>query len=427
MTNGECVKRAGVGKGSRLLIALSWLVYTCSYLGKVNYSANITQIMDFYGVSKSEAGAVPSFFFFAYGAGQVVNGFLSRRYNIKWAVFGSLSASALVNLIIGITPHFAIVKWLWMVNGFALSILWPTLIRLLSESLPQNALSRSTMAMGTTVAGGTLVIYGLSALFALFHLFRPAFYTAAAVDFAVALLWLFFYQKVSTGAKEERARDTKERKEEEIRAPGIRRAGKHEMRLLYVTVALLCLYAVIVNLTKDGLTTWVPSILKESFAIGDSLSILLTLALPMVALFGNFGALFLHKKIPDYIAHCALVFALAAILVGGIIASISLGQLLLTLIGLMLVNFLASGLNNLLTSIFPLFMRGKINAGLFAGILNGFAYVGSTISSYGLGAVADRHGWLSVFWLLIACCAGACLLLFLYLALRYFLCKSKTE
>ena len=31
-----------------LLIFLAWLVYTMSYLGKVNYSANITQIIDFY-------------------------------------------------------------------------------------------------------------------------------------------------------------------------------------------------------------------------------------------------------------------------------------------------------------------------------------------------------------------------------------------
>ena len=48
------------------LIFLGWLVYATSYLGKVNYSANITQIIDFYGVSKAQAGMVPTFFFFAY-------------------------------------------------------------------------------------------------------------------------------------------------------------------------------------------------------------------------------------------------------------------------------------------------------------------------------------------------------------------------
>jgi len=49
-------------------------------------------------------------------------------------------------------------------------------------------------------------------------------------------------------------------------------------------------------------------------------------------------------------------------------------------------------------------MRGKVNSGLFAGVLNGFCYVGSTISSYGLGAIADIFGWIAVFWTLIGFC-----------------------
>lgn len=39
---------------------------------------------------------------------------------------------------------------------------------------------------------------------------------------------------------------------------------------------------------------------------------------------------------------------------------------------------------------------------MLAGILNGFCYLGSTISSYGLGAVADASGWRAVFVLLLS-------------------------
>ena len=48
-----------------LLIALCWLVYTCSYLGKLGYNANITQIEDAFAISHSSAGMVSTFFFFA--------------------------------------------------------------------------------------------------------------------------------------------------------------------------------------------------------------------------------------------------------------------------------------------------------------------------------------------------------------------------
>ncbi|MBQ9782328.1 MAG: MFS transporter, partial [Clostridia bacterium] len=73
-----------------LLIALCWLVYTCSYLGKLGYNANITQIESVFNVSHSTAGIVSTFFFFAYGIGQVVNGIFCKKYNLKIMVFIAL-------------------------------------------------------------------------------------------------------------------------------------------------------------------------------------------------------------------------------------------------------------------------------------------------------------------------------------------------
>ncbi len=138
--------------------------------------------------------------------------------------------------------------------------------------------------------------------------------------------------------------------------------------------------------------------------MSDALSILLTLFLPVLAVFGNAYALKLHKIIPDYVNQCAIVFAIIAVFICGIIGSLLFEIATLVLIGLVIVNFLASTLNSLITSIFPLFMRGKVNSGLFAGVLNGFSYLGSTLSSYGLGAIADNFGWTAVFWTLIGFC-----------------------
>ena len=80
------------------------------------------------------------------------------------------------------------------------------------------------------------------------------------------------------------------------------------------------------------------------------------------------------------------------------------GGFVLPLICFAVVCFLVGSCNSLITSIFPLFMKGRVNSGLIAGVLNGFCYVGSTISSYGLGAIADNHGWSGVFAVLLAVC-----------------------
>ena len=56
MVNIKGSNKAKASDGAYLLIFLAWLLYTISYLGKVNYSANITQIVDYYQISKAEAG-----------------------------------------------------------------------------------------------------------------------------------------------------------------------------------------------------------------------------------------------------------------------------------------------------------------------------------------------------------------------------------
>ena len=390
--------------GATFIILLCWLVYTMSYLGKVNYSANINHIIRFYDVTKSDAGLVPTFFFFAYGIGQVVNGVMCKKYNPKWTVFVSLGISSIINFAIPFITNFAVVKWLWMINGFVLSMLWPVLVSLLAYALPQKDLERSSVIMGTTVAIGTLLIYGLSSVYSVLGNFRLAFYTPGVVGVIVAVVWLISFKSALSKSKEEQERELPQGIKDE-KAAKTQEEGWNR-KIFMISVFSLCFCGVGVNLIKDGLTTWVPTILKEEYAMTDSISILLTVFLPIVAVFGNLCALRVHKRIPDYVTHCCVVFVSMALLIGVIIGCLEMRWAILMIVCLVTVNFLASSLNSLITSIYPIFMRGKVDSGFYAGILNGFCYLGSTISAYGLGYIADNFGWTKVFVFLIAVCVA---------------------
>ena len=403
---------------STWLLVLCWLVYTCSLLGKVNYSANITQVEDFFGVTHQSAGLVTSFYFFAYGAGQIVNGLLCKKYNIKWMVFGSLIVAGGANLAVGITDNFEIIKYLWLVNGIALSVLWPTLIRLLSETTSRKKMARASVGMGTTTATGTLIIYGLSSLYAEIANFRYAFYTAALVLPTVAIIWLCSYGKITRGAKAEAEKEDAEDDIPVRPAETVKTKGKIEGSVL-TWIVLLAVIAVATNLLKDSLTTWVPAILKETYGFPDSLSILVTLVLPLISVFGNIIAVTVHKKIPDYIGSSGLFFLVCGLMILAIIGSISVGLVVITVFAFAIVSCAASCSNSTITSIFPLYMKGKVNSGMIAGVLNGFCYVGSTISSYGIGVVADAYGWTAVFWLLFGVAAFV-----VALSVGYFLIKK---
>ena len=381
-----------------LLIALCWIVYTCSYLGKLGYNANITQIETEYSISHSSAGMVSTFFFFAYGIGQVFNGIFCKRYNLRWIVFGSLLISGLMNLLVALINSFVYIKYFWLINGATLSVLWPSLIRLLSETLDRKDISRAVLAMGTTVAVGTFFVYGLSALFVALNVYKMTFFVAGTLLPLIAMIWMSSYPKLVKTQVETEAGGAQTQEKIE------KKAG---LGWLWVPIIIFAVFAVFDNLVKDGLTTWVPMILKEMYELPDYASILLTMLLPILAIFGTAVANALRKKIGDFVSLCAVFFLASALCIGLVILCMPTGLVVVTLGCFGVVSCLMAGVNNIITSMAPLYWKEKVNSGLLAGVLNGFCYVGSTLSAYGLGVIADRGGWDSVFWLLFSLCAVA--------------------
>ena len=388
------------------LIVLCWLVYTCSYIGKLSYNANITQIEVFFAVEHDAAGLVGTFFFFAYGVGQIVNGLLCKKYNIRFVVLGSLLLSGGMNFAVAFTANFTLLKYFWLVNGAALSVLWTSLIRLLSENLSKKDVGRAVVIMGTTVATGTFLVYGLSALFVAFNNFHLIFYVAGSLLPIIGVVWLIFYPFLTT----------KNAIQEEEKSPTIpsKEGGRYAMKGIFVVFIVLAVYAVVNNLVKDGLTTWVPTILKELYKLPDYVSILLTLLLPVLAIFGATVAVWLRKWIKSFVALGGVLFLCATVLIGAVILLLPQNAFVVTLCCFALVSCLMSGVNNVVTSMVPLYWKDKINSGKTAGILNGFCYLGSTISSYGLGFISNFGGWEAVFWTLFGLAGGATIAGFIY-------------
>ena len=403
MQNQEKKQSKREYRSAMALIALCWLVYSSSYIGRINYNANIIRIQDYFSIdNNSEMGIVTTMFFFAYGIGQVVNGIWCKKYNLKWIVFTSLMVSGVINLVIPFLPVITPIKYLWCVNGFLLSVLWPSLIRLLAEVLPKKYMGKSSLIMGTSAAVGTFFVYGTSALYALFTDFKAAFLTAAIMLIAVAVLWISSVSNLVSAQQSERVETIDAPTASENNAP----TPKRRTRGIMLTVCMLAFFGIFTNLIKDGLGTWVPSILKENYGIQDSLSIILTLALPIVAILGNALAVMLYEKLRDFVYDCALCFSLSAIFIVIVINSFSLDGWWLLLLCFTVVTLLVSACNSIITSVFPLFMKGKVNSGLIAGVLNGFCYVGSTLSTYGLAMIADKSGWMAVFETLLYACVA---------------------
>lgn len=373
-------------KKSNLLIFLCWLAYTSAYVARLNYNASMVEILAQLDVTKEAAGTVSSFFFFAYGAGQLVNGLLSKKYNTKYSVFIALAASSVVNISMTFCTGIDAMKILWFFNGVFQSILWSSLIKTLSDNLDDNKLSKAVLAMSTTVASGTFTAYGLAALFSALKMqWTSIFYVASAIVGIVSVVWFI---GMSTIQKEKKQAAITEKQEKK----------KLSLTPAFVfTVIVILISAVANGFIKDGVTTWVPSILKEEFGVPSSLSIIITLILPVISISGASIVKVLHKKQKDENVLNGIFYLGAIILSGLIIFTLNLKSVPLTLALFCGTACLMAAINNVITSVVPLYSRDKIDSGLSAGLLNTFCYVGSTLATSLLGKIADTKGWNDVF------------------------------
>ena len=381
-------------KKENRIIFICWLAYAIAYVGRLNFGASIVAIVAETGQPKAAVGLVSSFFFFAYGIGQLVNGILSKHYNGRYMVFGSLMISGVINFIMPLCSSVSAMKYIWLINGCVQSVLWTTLIKTISEFVSDKKMPEAIMAMSTTNTFGTFVVYGLSALFVRFFSWKWTFYTASILLFATAIIWFILY------GSEKPPEIIKEHQQETQKSFG-------KNKIIYLMLITIALAGIANGFIKDGINTWVPNLLYEEFNVSQSFSILLTLLLPLVATLSAGVIKMIHDRIKSHNAMNVILYIFSAILCTGIIIFLKTHSIVLIMLCFMLTSATMAMVNNVITSMFPLDRRAVINSGFAAGLLNTFCYVGSTITAYSLGAVSEKSGWNSVFTIMLIVSAAA--------------------
>ena len=367
--------------------------------------------MEHYGVSHADAGLVSTMFFFAYGAGQIINGILCRKYNARFIITFSLLVSAAINLAVFFLPSFFTLKYLWLLNGFSLSFLWAVLSTVLSRCLSDENLKKAVVIMSISTPAGTFLAYLLGALFTKVNFFNLSFLVGAAALFAIGVTWFFSYGKLTSGKTYGKSGESADKNGEMATAEVLHTDENYsaEKRNAMITLVFLGVFAVINNLVKDGLSTWMSSVLKEKYELSESGSIALSLALPFLSVFGAFVATRVNDKTKNFVFTSVIFFAVSALLMPLIIWG-DLGGFVLPLCVFALIALLMTAVNSVVTTMAPMYMRNFFFSGTLAGALNGCCYLGSTISSYGLGKIADELGWNSVFIIIFAFCIAAVVL-----------------
>ncbi|WP_321017103.1 MFS transporter [Hungatella effluvii] len=385
----------------KLLFWLCWIAYFSTYIGRLNYSASLTGIILSEGFSKGQAGMIGTAFFFAYGAGQFVSGFLGDRLAPKKMVFTGLMVSGLCNLAMAGAKGSGLMTAVWCVNGLFQAFIWSPMIRLMYEYYKTETRMKACVSLNSSVPLGTMAAYGLTALVIWLSGWRTMFVLAGAALIGTSLFWITGMKRVERYAAE--SGKMAEIPSGETGSSAI--AAVNWKSLLIQSGFLFLMMALFVQgALKDGVTTWVPTYISETYGLSAILAITSTMVIPVFNLLGVYLASFanLHWFRNEVrTAGAFFVVSAAAILVLRLASGRSMA---VSFLMLALATTAMMAVNTMLIAVLPSYFGVIGRASSVSGLLNSSVYAGGAVSTYGIGALSVALGWNAtiVIWFLMA-------------------------
>ena len=371
----------------RGLMFLFSVAYLVSYLTRINFGAVISEMEAQTGMARTLLSQAVTGAFITYGAGQLVSGFLGDRVQPKRLVLYGLLLTSAMNLLIPFCGNPWLMTAVWCVNGFAQSLMWPPMVKLMVTLLSGEDYKRACYLVTCAGSVGTILIYLLSPLLITYvGGWRSVFIFCAICGLMMAAVW----QKKCINVTVTRPAILSESSE---------KAHIFSPLLVTILVSIVCC-----GILRDGVTTWMPSYIAETYNMSNTISILTGVIMPIFGILCSRLAMVVYRKMPNDPILCAGLFfgvgAFAALGINQFTGSSAAASVGLTavLIGCM------HGVNLMLISMLPPFYQKKGNVSFMSGLLNSCVYIGSAISTYGIALISESRGWgTTVFlWFLIA-------------------------
>ena len=375
----------------RMLSILCPLVYFASYLTRKNYGIVMEAVIASEGVTNAQAGLVETLALISYGAGQIISGILGDKFKPQNVILCGLSATTVCNLLMPFAPNMTFRAVIWFFNGFAQSMLWPPMVRIMATYMDKE--SYDTTCVNTNIFGisGTIFLYLTSSLVWLRFFgetgWKYTFFSSALICLAILLVWLAGFRKIrATGSAAVKA--VVEGKQDLTGKPKLT-AG----RVMAAGFPFIALGIIMQGMLRDGVTDWVPTFIRNTFHIASEHSILMAVILPVIGVVSLKVIGIINKKfVRDEVraAGCTFIIALACCAFLALFYDknqwVTLGVSALVVGTMHAINFF-------LICIVPIRFEKYGMVSTMSGIINSLTYVGSAAALYGFGAISDKWGW----------------------------------
>lgn len=392
----------------KLLSVICPLVYFASYLTRKNYSVVMSEIIISEGITNSQGSLAVTLSLISYGFGQIISGVLGDRFKPQRVVLCGLLLSALFNLALPFCPDTWSRAVVWFLNGFAQSLIWPPLVRIMAASMDRRSYNDCTVNVNVAATVATVLLYlTASTVWIRFFNWKFVFYSSAAVCILISLLWVFGFKALSKRGlpfEKDRASST-----EALGArPHLSFSKLCASGFILIAIAIVCQGSL-----RDGINDWVPSFIINTFDLEAESAILKSIVLPIFTVISLKAVGFVSGRfVKNEVKASCITFGLGLAGCVFLLFFYTANQYLTLIVSALTCSFMHC-VNFFLVCIVPAKFEKYGLVSTMSGIINSFTYIGSAAATYGFGAVSDRWGWNAcvILWVVIALIGtGTCII-----------------
>lgn len=375
-----------------LLFAVTYMV---SYITRTNYGAIVSNMVESTGWTKDLLSMSLTGSFITYGTGQIVSGLLGDRFSPKKLVTCGFIVTVLMNIIIPFCQNPYQMLAVWCVNGFAQAFMWPPLVRLMTTLLSSENYKSASVKVSWGSSVGTIIVYLISPIIISLFSWKGVFWFSAICGIIMIFIWNKFSYEIQPSRKDDSA--------------PVEPRKRVSSKVLFAPVMIGAMLAIILQgMLRDGVTTWMPSYINDTYNLGSVISILTGVVLPIFSIITFRIAGWLYKKITNPMMCAGVIFGVGMISALALYLFTGQNPIFSVLFSALLTGSM-HGVNLILICMIPPFFNKYGNVSTVSGVLNSCTYIGSAISTYGVALLSERMGWgfTLLMWLAIAAAGTA--------------------
>ena len=366
-----------------LFILLCCAVYFMSYLTRKNYDACLVEIYTSMNITKTLAGLASTGAVITYGAGQLLSGVLGDKLKPQNIIISGLALTSVCNVLMPLSGNIYAMIVIWCINGLAQAMMWPPLVKIMSEKLSNADYKKAVLYVTIASSSATIITYLLIPICIKVSIWKTAFFISGGGALAILFVWKFgidYFNKVTGNVNNESV------KEEAVSKVSFNTGFVFASGLIPIAIAII-----LQGTLRDGVTTWMPSIVSELYNLENSLSILTTIALPILAIFSATIASAIQRKMKNEVASALLLFGVS-LLSTVLLILFCRRSVIVSIVLFAVITACMHGINLMLVCEVPNYFAKYNLVSTISGVLNSFTYVGAAISIYAIAAITEKTG-----------------------------------